>query len=293
MRDEMKAMFDELTKRKSSLEAEQRALMLKRNAETRRLELKTDERRSVEESQALLESAQAKLDQADVALAEAQLRLDRMTIRAPVDGRVMHLLTSPGTHLMGGRGKIGEHDGGVVVTLYQPKMLQIRVDVRFEDLPQTGRDQPVLIESPALSEPLKGKVLFPTSFADIQKNTLSVKVVIDDPPKVMKPDMLVDVTFLSPDRGNANTADGKEETAPMRIYAPRRLVKNDESGSYVWVANVLERTAHRQRITIRKTSVAGEMAEVTDGLNAASRLIESGAESLNDGDRIEVFQHAD
>ncbi len=293
MRDEMKAMFDELTKRKSSLEAEQRALMLKRNAETRRLELKTDERRSVEESQALLESAQAKLDQADVALAEAQLRLDRMTIRAPVDGRVMHLLTSPGTHLMGGRGKIGEHDGGVVVTLYQPKMLQIRVDVRFEDLPQTGRDQPVLIESPALAEPLKGKVLFPTSFADIQKNTLSVKVVIDDPPKVMKPDMLVDVTFLSPERSNANAAVGQEETAPMRIYVPGQLVMNDDSGSYVWVANVLERTAHRQRVTIRKTSVAGEMAEVTDGLNVASRLIESGAESLNDGDRIEVFQHAD
>ena len=289
----MKAMFDELTRRRASLEAEQKALARKRDADQRRLELKTDERQAVEESQALLESAVAKLEQAQVAVAEAQLRLDRMTIRAPVDGRVMHLLTSPGTHLMGGRGKFGEHDGGVVVTLYQPKMLQIRVDVRFEDLPQTGRDQPVLIESPALRKPLNGKVLFPTSFADIQKNTLSVKVVIDDPPEVMKPDMLVDVTFLSPERSESSDSETPKETAPMRIYVPRQLVKTDDSGSFVWVANLVTRTAHQQRVSLRKTSAAGDMLEVADGLNVASRLIKSGAESLVNGDRIEVTTHAD
>lgn len=293
MRDEMKAMFDELTRRRTSLEAEQKALALKRDADQRRLELKTDERRAVEESQALLDSAAAKLEQAKVAVAEAELRLDRMTIKSPVNGRVMHLLTSPGTHLMGGRGKFGEHDGGVVVTLYQPKLLQIRVDVRFEDLPQTGRDQPVLIESPALPEPLKGKVLFPTSFADIQKNTLSVKVVIDDPPEVMKPDMLVDVTFLSPERNEAAGSDDDEKSALMRIYVPRKLVGNDESGSFVWVADLVTRTAHRKRITLKNSSAAGDMLEVTDGLNIASRLINSGAEALTDGDRIEVTNHAD
>lgn len=293
MRDETKAMFDELTRRRASLEAEQNALALKRDADQRRLELKTDERRAAEESQALLESAQAKVEQEKVAVAEAQLRLDRMTIRAPVDGRIMHLLTSPGTHLMGGLGRLSEHDGGVVVTLYQPKMLQIRVDVRFEDLPQTGRDQPVLIESPAMSEPLKGKVLFPTSFADIQKNTLSVKVVIDDPPEVMKPDMLVDVTFLSPERTDQNNGKEGERAAPMRIYVPSQLVRTDDSGSFVWVANLVTRTAHRQRVTIRKTSAAVDMAEVTTGLSIASRLIEAGTESLADGDRIEVTHHAD
>ena len=292
MRDEQKAIFEEFTRRTASLEAEKKALALKRNADQRRLELRTDERRAVEESQAVLQSATARLEQAKVAVAEALLRLDRMTIRAPVDGRAMHLLTSPGTHLLGGRGKVAEHDGGVVVTLYQPKMLQIRVDVRFEDLPQTGRDQPVLIESPALREPLPGRVLFPTSFADIQKNTLSVKVVIDDPPAVMKPDMLVDVTFLSPER-NEEDASKAEQSVPMRIYVPHQLVKTDDSGSYVWIADLLTRTAHRKRVTTKKTTTAGDMVEVTDGLSIASRLIESGTGSMNDGDRIEVTSHAD
>ncbi|NQV27946.1 MAG: HlyD family efflux transporter periplasmic adaptor subunit [Rhodopirellula sp.] len=293
LRDTTRATVDELMRRRVSLEAEKKALTQKRDADRRRLELKTDERQAADESRALLESAAAKQEQARVALAEAQLRLDRMTIRAPVDGRVMHLLTSPGTHLIGGQGRTRENDGGVVVTLYQPKKLQIRVDVRFEDLPQTGRHQPVLIESPALSEPLDGRVLFPTSFADIQKNTLSVKVVIDDPPEVMKPDMLVDVTFLSPERNDEANSSSAERSAPMRIYVPRRLAKTDDSGSYVWIADLVTRTAHQQRVTILNTSTAGDMLEVTDGLSIASRLIESGTESLNDGDRIEVTSHAD
>ncbi|MDA0281782.1 MAG: HlyD family efflux transporter periplasmic adaptor subunit [Planctomycetota bacterium] len=292
MRDSMKATFDELARRKASLQAERNALASKRDAEQRRLELKTDEHQAVEESQALLQSAAANLEQARVALAEAQLRFDRMTIRAPVDGRVMHLLTSPGTRLSGGQGRLGDRDSGVVVTLYQPSKLQIRVDVRFEDLPQTGRDQPVLIESPALPQPLQGRVLFPTSFADIQKNTLSVKVAIDDPPEVMKPDMLVDVTFLSPEKNSSTDSDHAEHAAPMRIYVPHSLIQTNEAGTFVWIADLLARTAHRRRVQIRKTSTAQDMVEVTDGLNIASRLITSGFESLNDGDRIEVLSHA-
>ncbi len=40
-------------------------------------------------------------------------------------------------------------------------------------------------------------------------------------------------------------------------------------------------------------AAAGDMLEVADGLNIASRLIESSTESLADGDRIEVTNHAD
>ncbi len=142
----------------------------------RKLELKTDERRTLDESQAQLEAVIAMQQQARVAVAEAQLRFDRMTIRAPVVGRVMHLLTTPGTFVSGnvsmGNG-MAQHDSGSVVTLYQPDQLQVRVDVRFEDLPQTVLGQPVKLRVRPSPNRSSGRVLFPTSFADIQKNTVS------------------------------------------------------------------------------------------------------------------------
>jgi multidrug efflux pump subunit AcrA (membrane-fusion protein) len=282
-RDAAKAQLQEMTNRRPSLESERAALAGKRDAARRRLELKTDEKRTLDESKALLDVALARREQARVAVAEAQLRFDRMTIRAPVDARVLHLLTSPGTHLSGGQGRMGEHDGGVVVTLYQPQQLQVRVDVRFEDLPRTGREQPVLVESPAVSEPMLGRVLFSTGFADIQKNTLSVKVLIDDPPEVLKPDMLVDVTFLSPDVDEGQeTGDGSDD---LRVFVPRELIRQDGADSYVWLADLAASVARRQSVVVAKNT-AGRFVEVTSGLSVASRLISSDVDSLNDGDRI-------
>ena len=92
---------------------------------------------------------------------------------------------------------IANADGSTVVTLYRPDMLQARVDVRFEDIPKVALGQKVLINNPALSEPISGKVLFVSSKANIQKNTLEVKVALDKPVPVFKPEMLVNVTHLA------------------------------------------------------------------------------------------------
>ena len=93
----------------------------------------------------------------DVALAEAKLRLDRMTVRAPVDGRVYQLVAYPGSTLVGGMGPVPNSDGSTVVTMYRPEMLQIRADVRFEDIPKVSLGQSVMVNNPALAEPIAGQ----------------------------------------------------------------------------------------------------------------------------------------
>ena len=297
--DTARASVEELTNRHPSLLAERQSLRAKLAAVNRKLQLKTEERRTLDEAKAQLEAAIAMQKQASVAVAEAQLRFDRMTIRAPVAGRVMHLLTTPGTFVSGsvsmGSGQT-QHDSGTVVALYQPEHLQVRVDVRFEDLPQTALGQPVKIESPAISEPIVGRVLFPTSFADIQKNTLSVKVAIEHPPELLKPEMLVDVTFLSGGSSGNGVAESRDSDgdakhgAPLRIFIARELVSSDESGAtVVWLADLSAGVARLQRVEMGKSD-SGPLVEVTSGLTPASRLIASGQAGLQDGDRIRVMK---
>lgn len=89
-----------------------------------------------------------------------------MTVRAPITGRVLALDAQPGRRLMG-INAASERDASTVVTLYDPKQLQVRADVRLEDVPQVGFGQPVQISTAALKEPLTGRVLAATSQADI------------------------------------------------------------------------------------------------------------------------------
>ena len=270
------ALVQELQSRKKFLVAEQQALLLRRDALQEQLELKTEEERALLKAQALVAVAQ-------VSLQEAELAYQRMTVLAPRNGRVLNLLASDGTHVQGGPGMGGKHDGGAVITMYQPEKLQVRVDVRFEDLPQVQRGQPVQIESPAVPNPLKGTVLFLSSLVDIQKNTLEVKVAIESSPEVIKPEMLVDVTFLAPKRSDTT----KVSSESVHLYVPKNLIQQDEDGAFAWVADQQSGVARKTRV---ETGSRGSrnLIEVTSGLTETSKLISSPVDQLRDQIRIRV-----
>jgi RND family efflux transporter MFP subunit len=284
--DGARALVEELRDRRASLENERKAFVQRRDALETQLKLLADEKRDREEAAARVAAAAARVEQARVAVAEAKLRLDRMSVRAPVDGRVYQLIGYPGSTLSGGMRD--NTDGSTVVTMYQPGRLQVRVDVRFEDIPKVALGQAVEIDNPALHKPLAGHVLFVSSVADIQKNTLEVKVAIDAPEPVFKPDMLVDVTFLAPPLPETDAATGQA----MRILIPQQFVQQDDAGPFVWVADQAAGVARRAAIEPGGVE-AGGMVHVADGLTVSSRLIASGTDGLADGQRIRVTgEHA-
>jgi RND family efflux transporter MFP subunit len=277
-----RAVVEEVERRETSLSNEQKAWQARREAVAEQLRLKIDETRNLQEGKARVDAAAAMLQQAKVALREAQLRLDRMVVRAPVDGRVLRLLAHTGTAVSTDWGE--GPDAGAVISMYDPKQLQVRVDVRFDDLPRVVVGQPVEIRSPACAHTVMGHVLYISSLADIQKNTLQVKVALEAAPEIFKPDMLIDATFLAPQQ--AESESGSKEN--WRLFVPRQLVTRGEEGSYVWVADLAQRQARRQKITLGSPGT-DDLVEVVSGLTSASRLIVQGRESLKEGARIRVI----
>jgi RND family efflux transporter MFP subunit len=277
------AAVAELESRKGRLEKEVEAQTRRREALRLRLELKTEETRALADAEAQVEATEARRQQAQTAVDAAHLRLERMAVRAPVSGRVLALLARPGQRLMGlAPGSL--HDSSTVVSLYDPGMLQVRADVRLEDVPRVRPGQPVWIETPAAPDgPLEGAVLFPTSQADIQKNTLQVKVAVTAPPPTLRPDMLVQVTFLAPAGPRVTDPDAE----PLRLFVPRHLVESGDSGTRLWVADQAAGVGRLQAVTLGPARDAN-LVEVVEGLNAADKLIAGGREGLRDGQRIAV-----
>jgi HlyD family secretion protein len=278
-----RAMVDELHDRTESLANQEQALLGRRDALRTQVTLLADEKQAKDEAEAQVQAAKARVEQARLALAEAKLRLERMTVRAPVDGRVYQLVAYPGTTLTGGMSSIPNADAATVVTLYQPELLQVRVDARFEDIPKVSLGQRVQINNPALAEPLTGTVLFVSSEANIQKNTLQVKVAIDSPAKVFKPEMLVDVTFLAP-KAAASIADASEV---LRLYLPQHVIQRDDSGSFVWVADQSDGVARKVSVTLGAMA-SGGLVEVRGDMTVATRAVARGYDNLTDGARIRV-----
>ena len=288
MMETSNALVGELKNRKAALDKERLALGQQVEALDRTLKLLADERRARDEAKANVAAAEARLKQAAVELEEAKLRLSRMTIRAPVEGRVYQLLGHPGARIGDGAGMgiMTGHDGSTVITMYRPDRLQVRVDVRFEDIVNVQLGQKVAIKNPALKEPITGKVLFITSLVDLQKNTNEVKVSIDKPLPLFKPEMLVDVTFLAPETRGTNAPE-----TTMRFYVPASLVHSEGDQKWIWVSDQSNGRAIKQVISTGKPSANG-MLEVVEGLNVSSRLIVSGTDGLADKARIVVTGEA-
>jgi HlyD family secretion protein len=268
----------ELRSREDQLATEALALSSRRDALGRQLELMIDETGAVAEAEADVRSGEALVRQALNAIETAKLRLERMTIRAPRDGRVLHLNASAGSKVSGFQGS------STIATLYDPEMLQLRTDVPLEQVPIVQVGQPVRIETESVPEGLLGEVLFKTAFTDIQKNTLDVKVAVTNPPADLKPDMLVRVTFLA----LPNPEGAEEETEFVRTLIPESLIEQDENGSRVWIADQASGTARSRIVTVGQSTTTGELIEIIEGLTETDKLIVAGRDGLRDGQRINI-----
>lgn len=273
------ANLEELQQREQRLEVEQTALRAHVSAVQQQLTLCVSERQAVAESNANAAAARARLTEAELAVEHAALVVERMIVRAPITGRILERLAAPGSSLMG-IDSGGGHQSTAVATLYDPAALQVRADVRLEDFAKVLPDQEVRIETASCSEPLRGRVLLSTSTANIQKNTVEVKVAILDPPDVLRPEMLVTTTFLAPQ----SKATENTPIIVNRVLIPQNLVTDLEGQPMVWVVTPAQLAELR---TVQLGRKQGEdLVEVVAGLTATDKLIVDGRQLVSTGKRV-------
>ena len=275
--------LETLKSRHPLLLRQKEALVSNRNALADQLELKLELHSRVSDAQAAVDATKAKVSRASLTVEAAELQLARTQINSPISGRVLSIQAPPGKRV-NGLDPYSEQGSSAIVNLYDPGMLQVRVDVRLEDVPHVRLGQNVSIETAAVPEGLVGEVVSVTSLADIQKNTLQVKAAITNPPDVIRPEMLGQVTFLAPElTGNENKAAQEQQ----RLLIPRQLVVGGEGAAHVWVADRLTNAAIKRTVTLGRAGT-DELVEVTSGLSPTDKLISSGYEALSEGDRIRI-----
>ncbi len=277
------ATVQELRTREEQLAAEVAALRSHRDTLQRQLELKIDETGAVAAGEANVKAAKALVRRERNAVDTAKLRLQRMVVRAPRAGRVLRLVASPGTKVAG-LSPYARQESSTVVTLYDPKMLQLRTDVPLDQVPGVQVGQPVKIETESVPEGLQGEVLFKTAFTDLQKNTLDVKVAIINPPADLKPGMLARVTFLAAPKPGSSQQPIKK----LCMLVPGPLVEQGQGGSRVWVADQAAGLARARTVKVGRPTGKGDLVEILEGLTETDKLIVGGREGLEDGQRITV-----
>ena len=223
------------------------------------------------------------LREAEVAVAKAKLALARHVIHAPMDGIVLHLHAAPGAKRMV---HMDHPKSAYIIEMFDPEKLQARIDVPLSEASALSVGQPVEMVTDLLNNlDLKGRVSRITGEADLQRNTLQVKVSIENPDSRLRPEMLVRGKFYAIPRRVAPSSGSPVTGGAIRrrlsIFVPQRAVFG---GDQVWVARP-DLTAELRRLSLGAESREDHRL-VVGGLRSGEKVVVPPFPKLKSGKRI-------
>ena len=227
-------------------------------------------RAAYEQASAGLAKMRAGSRREDVAIAEAKLReaaagaelaeraLSYATIRAPDTGKPLRVLEV--------RRHIGDwvdtSKAPEILSLYDPDEMQVRVDVNQKNIKSVTVGGKVAVTTEAdRTRSYSGTVLRIEPLAVLAKNTITVRIRIDDPDDYLFPEMTAQIAFLAAE----SPAGGK--LRGLRV--PRGAVMTDASGTYV----VVEEGGGRARRKVEVLASRGQMMIVRGDLSSGQRVV--------------------
>ncbi len=245
----------------------------------------------VERARAALAAATAALAEVAVREAVAAGNVEHLSVRAPITGRVLRLEAAPGA-VVGPGGEFtdaGEPSAsgslnrmtGTLCALYVPSQLQARIDVPLASVGgiATGTKAEIAVEGLS-GPPLRGTVARLVREADLNKNTLQVKVALIDPPDAVRPEMLCRARFdVAPSEETATTTEDAQRRETFWIPADAVL------DGTVFLHDPAARRA--RRVTVEVLETRDGRARVVGGLGRSSKVVRRPT-GLKDGARVEV-----
>ena len=218
-------------------------------------------------------AAEAKID-------VAQQDVANCTVRSPYDGIVVSKDAQRGEIVSpvsagGGFTRTG------IATVVDMNSIETEVDVNESYIARVRPGQKVIATLDAYPDwqiPSTVRTVIPT--ADRQKATVKVRISFDRLDPRILPDMGVKVAFLS---DQAASAQSKNEA---RALIPKSSVRTEDRQALVFL--VREGKLERRAVSLGQEH--GNDVEVMAGVSPGDTLVVKGAESLHDGQAVEVRQ---
>ena len=218
---------------------------------------------------------------AEIARIEAQVKaaaitLEKTFVRAPFDGIIINKGAEEG-EVVAATGA-GGNSRGSVATLVDLKTLEVQVELPETRLGRIHEKQPCRIFlDVAREEGWAGHVrqIWPT--ADRGKGTVEIRIVFDERPQVLRPEMGARVVFLN---------EMPEGADSPRIDIPLTCIEGRGDESFVWVV----KNGRLRRRRVKTGSREAGLIEIRAGLKLGEQVVDRPSRNWQDGQPLEGKQ---
>lgn len=148
--------------------------------------------------------------------------------------------------------------------------IKIYADVSESYLTAIKKGARVNVYFPALNREVETTIQRIGNTIDPNNRTFSVRLDIDNPDKMIKPNLVSIVRF-------------RDYFAENAIVVPSLFVKQDFKGSYTYIADESNGTKVAKKVYVTTGVTNNNMTEITDGLSAGMKIVSEGYNQIASG----------
>ncbi|PIQ62542.1 MAG: efflux transporter periplasmic adaptor subunit [Bacteroidetes bacterium CG12_big_fil_rev_8_21_14_0_65_60_17] len=209
------------------------------------------------------DQAAASLSQAEAAVRSVERQLEFTAAQAPFAGTIEEHLVDPGEQVS---------PGMPLLRIVNTEFVRVRAGVPETYANDIRKGTPVEVGFRSYGGPSRNaKVTFASSVIDPASRTFTVEIELDNPDRVLKPEMIADLLLA-------------RKTWSDQVVVPQNAILRDEVGYTVYV---VENGRAALRTVTPGPSHAGRTL-IRSGLEAGDELIVNGQTNITAGDAVRV-----
>lgn len=213
-------------------------------------------------------AAKAKLTRAESKVKAARRRLMDIRVTTPIKGFILSRSVHTGETVAAGR---------PVFTIADIDRVTVEVTAPESELGSFRQDQSATVLVPSLNgRAFSGKVAAVGPKADPATGSVSLKIEMDNPKRILRSGMVAEVRI-------------ENDRTPDILRVPAKAVVRDAQGT----ARVFVYAPEQKKVFARPVETGAEAdgaIVITKGLTGDERVVSEGAESLTDGARANVVR---
>lgn len=205
------------------------------------------------------------------AIAQLEQQVAKTIVKAPFSGTIDDVFTEQGSVVMPGQSQL--------MRIVNLNNMYIETDVPEKYVSNISRGKKVEVEFPVLDKKIDSKVRQVGDFINPSNRTFKVEISIPNKEKSIKPNLTAKLRIN--DYSNENA-----------LLIPQGIISENASGEqYIYL--VTEKAdggeAVAQKVIIQTGLTQGDFIEVTSGLETGNEIIQEGARSVNDGQKVKII----
>ena len=214
--------------------------------------------------------AKSNYEAQDQAIAQLEQQVAKTIVRAPFSGTIDDVLTEQGSVVMPGQTQL--------LRIVNLDNMYIVTDVPEKYIANITRNKKVEVEFPVLGKKMDSKVRQVGDFINPNNRTFKVEISVPNKERSIKPNLTAKLRIN----------DYSNEKA---LLIPQGIISENASGEqYIYIVTNKENNEAIAEKKIIETGLTQEgFIEVINGLEAGNEIIQEGARSVNDGQKVKII----